>query len=479
MRGENAIVVENITKSFKVYLDKGKTLKDRLVTAGRDNYQKREVLKGISFTVKKGEAVGLIGKNGCGKSTTLKMLTKIIYPDSGNIEIKGKISSLLELGAGFHPDMSGRENIYLNASIFGLTKKEIDRKIDGIIEFSELEEFIENPVRTYSSGMYMRLAFSVAINVDAEVLLIDEILGVGDVSFQKKCFERLQEIKATGTTIVIVSHSLEQIERICDRCIWIYDGLIREEGMPADVNFHYYKEMETQRLLRCKEENDNYVEQAKKAQEDVETVPNEQENSQDEEEKEVEQKTGQEEPQSQEESQTKEEHANAEKNPEECIPEKKQVKQKLPHFLDRMACRVGNRDGEFVDVSLKNPRDGDNMIFYVGDSMEVLTKIKGNKKLPNMNVSVSITREDGVYCYGTNTKYDKYKTINLDEKSREIAFYFDNMQLLPGKYYVNLGLYDDKYNEYDVIWNAKKIYVKDEDPSGEIGVFRMEHHWSY
>lgn len=217
MQMENAIEVNDITKSFKIYSDKGKTLKDRLSVLGRNKYQKRDVLRGISFNVKKGEAVGLIGKNGCGKSTTLKMLTRIMFPDSGTIKIRGKVSSLLELGAGFHPDMSGRENIYLNASIFGLTKKEIETKIDKIIEFSELEDYIENPVRTYSSGMYMRLAFSVAINVDAEILLIDEILGVGDVSFQKKCFEKLQEIKQQGTTIVIVSHSLEQIEQICDR----------------------------------------------------------------------------------------------------------------------------------------------------------------------------------------------------------------------------------------------------------------------
>ena len=165
---------------------------------GRGKQERREVLKGISFQVKRGEAIALIGKNGCGKSTMLKLLTKIIYPDSGEIEVQGKVSSLIELGAGFHPDMSGRENIYLNASIFGLTKKEIDEKIDEIIQFSELEKFIDNPVRTYSSGMYMRLAFSVAINVKAEILLIDEILGVGDVSFQKKCFERLKDIKMRG-----------------------------------------------------------------------------------------------------------------------------------------------------------------------------------------------------------------------------------------------------------------------------------------
>ena len=214
MDKDNAIEVKNITKDFKVYYDKGSELKEKMLFWKRNRYEKRHVLNGISFNVKRGEAIGLVGKNGCGKSTTLKMLTKIIYPDSGTIEMRGRVSSLIELGAGFHPDMSGRENIYTNASIFGLTKKEIDARLDDIIAFSELEDFIDNPVRTYSSGMYMRLAFAVAINVDADILLIDEILAVGDANYQAKCFNKLREIKAEGTTIVIVSHSLGQIEQM-------------------------------------------------------------------------------------------------------------------------------------------------------------------------------------------------------------------------------------------------------------------------
>ena len=222
MQTGNAIEVSHVTKSFKVFLDKGNTIKERALFRSRRRYEYRQVLKGISFRVERGEAVGLIGQNGCGKSTTLKLLTKILYPDSGTIEIRGRVSSLIELGAGFHPDLSGRENIYINAAIFGLSKKEIDTRLDDIIAFSELEEYIDNPVRTYSSGMYMRLAFSVAINVDADVLLIDEILAVGDANFQAKCFQKLKEIKAGGTTIVIVSHSLGQIEQICERSIWIH-----------------------------------------------------------------------------------------------------------------------------------------------------------------------------------------------------------------------------------------------------------------
>jgi ABC-2 type transport system ATP-binding protein len=243
MKEENAIEVRDITKNFKVYMDKGHTLKEKFLFKNSKRYEERQVLKGISFEVKKGEAIGLIGHNGCGKSTTLKLLTRIMYPDSGTIEMRGRVSSLIELGAGFHPDMSGRQNIYTNASIFGLNRKEIDERIENIIEFSELREFIDNPVRTYSSGMYMRLAFAVAINVDADILLIDEILAVGDASFQAKCFNKLMEIKGEGTTIVIVSHSLGQIEQICERSIWIDEGKIRMEGSPKDVHPEYLKYM--------------------------------------------------------------------------------------------------------------------------------------------------------------------------------------------------------------------------------------------
>lgn len=236
---DTAISVSNITKSFKVYYDKGVSLKDKLLFRGRGRYEKHQVLKGVSFDVKKGEAIGLIGQNGCGKSTTLKMLTQIMYPDSGTITMKGRVSALIELGAGFHPDMSGRENIYTNAAIFGLTRKEVDACVDEIIEFSELGEYIDNPVRTYSSGMYMRLAFSVAINVNADILLVDEILAVGDAAFQAKCFNKLREIKAAGTTIVIVSHSLGQIEQLCERSYWIDKGVVRLSGIPREVHAEY------------------------------------------------------------------------------------------------------------------------------------------------------------------------------------------------------------------------------------------------
>ncbi len=239
---EIAIEVTNVSKDFKLFYDKANTLKEKLLFWNRNQNDVLHILKDINLTIKKGETVALIGVNGSGKSTLLKLMTKIIYPNKGSLKTYGKLTSLLELGAGFHPDFSGRENIYFNASIFGLTKKEIDARLEQIIAFSELEEFIDNPVRTYSSGMYLRLAFSVAINVDADILLIDEILAVGDQHFQEKCYKRLEELKQEGKTIVIVTHALNVVKEFCDRAIWIKDGEIKEDGDPKVVVDNYLKE---------------------------------------------------------------------------------------------------------------------------------------------------------------------------------------------------------------------------------------------
>jgi ABC-type polysaccharide/polyol phosphate transport system ATPase subunit len=238
---DSSIIVKDVTKSFKLFYDKPTTLKERLVFWNKKKESERKVLDNINLTIKKGETVALIGVNGSGKSTLLKLMTKIIYPSSGSIKTSGKLTSLLELGAGFHPDFTGRENIYFNASIFGLTRNEINKRIDDIIAFSELGDFIDSPVRTYSSGMYMRLAFSVAINVDAEILLIDEILAVGDMHFQDKCFKKLEELKNSDKTIVIVTHSLESVKKLCSRAVWLNDGKIRLDGNINEVIDEYIK----------------------------------------------------------------------------------------------------------------------------------------------------------------------------------------------------------------------------------------------
>lgn len=382
----NAIEVSSVSKRFKVFLDKSTSLKEKILFKNRRRYEERSVLEDISLSVRKGEAVGIIGENGCGKSTLLKLLSRIMYPDAGSILIDGRVSALIELGAGFHPDMSGRENIYTNAAIFGLTKREIDSRIQDIIDFSELGDHIDNPVRTYSSGMYMRLAFSVAINVDADVLLVDEILAVGDAAFQAKCFNRLREIKAQGTTIVIVSHSLSQIEQICDRSIWICDGRIRAEGAPRDVHPAYLDYM-----------GERLATEAQKGQ-------------------------------------TSE--LSSERLSEKEEPAKKDEN------------RWGNRDAQIIGVRLLDANGEEKTAFRTGDPVEIEVTYQVRKPLKNPACGIGIFRNDGLQCYGTNTVIDHLDNIVLGTAGR-IRCKISENQLLPAEYTLDVAIHTTDGFAYD------------------------------
>lgn len=231
----DAVEVQNVWKKFRIYHDKAYTLKERLIFWNRQKADEFWALKGVNLTIHSGTTVGLIGRNGSGKSTLLKIISRILYPTRGEVKIRGRVSTLLELGAGFHPDFTGRENIFLNASILGFTRKEIKDKLQDIIAFSELEDFIDNPVRNYSSGMYMRLGFSVAVHVDPDILLVDEVLAVGDLAFQEKCINRIKEMKRQGKTIIFVSHSPDQVEDLCDVAVWLDKGEIKMQGRADQV----------------------------------------------------------------------------------------------------------------------------------------------------------------------------------------------------------------------------------------------------
>lgn len=374
---ESAIEVYDVKKSFRLYYDKGHTLKDKTLHRGRSKYTVSEVLKGISFEVGKGEALGLIGHNGCGKSTLLKLLTRIMYPDEGKIVLRGRVSSLLELGAGFHPDMSGRENIYINASIFGLGKKEIDQRIHRIIEFSELEDYIDHPVRTYSSGMYMRLAFSVAINVNADILLIDEILAVGDVNFQAKCFNRLMEIKGAGTTIVLVSHSTDQIERICDRSIWIQDGRIRREGTPMDVHREYLDHMARQR----------------------ERMPD---------------------------------HADRQRGQEASETEQAGIRRPVN-------AEAAEEKIKILSASLTDREGHKKKVFCPGDAVKLELELYAKERIGDYLIEVNLVRADGVFCCGCSTSADHVPCAAWSG-SKKMALSFSGINLLTGKYHFDLHI---------------------------------------
>lgn len=239
-----AIAVENVSKHFRIYSDRPRSLKDLVLRRTGPVYQEFWALKNVNFQIEHGETVALIGRNGSGKSTMLKLLSRIIRPTTGSIKTRGRLAGLLELGAGFQMDFTGRENIYMNAAILGFSEQETRRRIEEIIDFSEIgEEFIDTPVRNYSSGMYMRLAFSVAIMVEPEILLIDEVLSVGDVSFQKKCMDRLWQMKRSGVTIILVTHSDDAAQSICDRAIWIDKGEVRADGCTDEVIAQYLEHM--------------------------------------------------------------------------------------------------------------------------------------------------------------------------------------------------------------------------------------------
>ncbi|PRR70672.1 ABC transporter ATP-binding protein [Neomoorella humiferrea] len=236
---EVAIEVKDVWKKFRLYHDKAYSLKERVLFWGRNKAEDFWALKGINLSVAKGSTVGLIGRNGSGKSTLLKIISRILYPTRGGVKVNGRVSTLLELGAGFHPDFTGRENIFLNASILGLSRKEVKERLNDIISFAELGDFIDNPVRNYSSGMYMRLGFAVAVHVDPEILLIDEVLAVGDLAFQEKCLARIKELQKKGTTIIFVTHSPQQVEELCDLAVWLDKGEIKMQGPAREVIVAY------------------------------------------------------------------------------------------------------------------------------------------------------------------------------------------------------------------------------------------------
>ena len=242
-----AVVVDGVSKRYRLYHERNQSLKASLMRRRRVDFEEFWALRDVSLEVEQGTSYGLIGENGSGKSTLLKCMARILRPDTGTITVAGKVSALLELGAGFHQELSGRENVYLNGSILGLSRKELDRKFDEIVGFAGLERFIDTPVKNYSSGMYVRLGFSVAINVDPDVLLVDEVLAVGDEQFQRRCSEKFADLRAEGKTIVLVSHALDSVRNVCDEVAWLDHGQVKEIGNAGNVVDRYIGDVNTDR----------------------------------------------------------------------------------------------------------------------------------------------------------------------------------------------------------------------------------------
>jgi hypothetical protein len=417
---ESVIKIENVTKKFKLYSDRPLSIKENIVRGMKNTYKEFYALNDVSFEVKKGSTIGLIGKNGSGKSTLLKMINRTMFPDKGKITINGKIASLIELGAGFHPELSGRENIYNNATIFGFSKEEIDKRLPEIIEFSELEEFIDNTLRTYSSGMYARLAFSVAIHVDADILLVDEILGVGDINFQSKCANKIYEMKRNGTTIILVTHDMSTIDRLCDYAVWLDHGKKIAEGSPKEIQNAYLKYMAEEQEERQKLEE------------------------------------------------TKEKMKEEEKDTE---VEKEDVRKKITHLGEHF----GNGNVIFTSCKLLDEKGVDRRSFNTGQKIKLQTEYlcQVDPKNLQVNIGFEISNTQGIYIYGTNTSREGYKKIKLQKKGI-IEVELEDLKLLPGDYNIGIAIADleekASYDHYRSIAQFK-IYSNIHD----VGLVRLGH----
>ena len=417
---ESVIKIENVTKKFRLYSDRPLSIKENIVRGMKNTYKEFYALNDVSFEVKKGSTIGLIGKNGSGKSTLLKMINRTMFPDKGKITINGKIASLIELGAGFHPELSGRENIYNNATIFGFSKEEIDKRLPEIIEFSELEEFIDNTLRTYSSGMYARLAFSVAIHVDADILLVDEILGVGDINFQSKCANKIYEMKRNGTTIILVTHDMSTIDRLCDYAVWLDHGKKIAEGSPKEIQNAYLKYMAEEQEERQKlEETKEKIEEEEK----------------------------------------------------DTKVEKEDVRKKITHLGEHF----GNGNVIFTSCKLLDEKGVDRRSFNTGQNVKLQAEYlcQVDPKDLQVNIGFEISNTQGIYIYGTNTSREGYKKIKLQKKGI-IESELENLKLLPGDYNIGIAIADleekASYDHYRSIAQFK-IYSNIHD----VGLVRLGH----
>ncbi|AFM43261.1 ABC-type polysaccharide/polyol phosphate transport system, ATPase component [Desulfosporosinus acidiphilus SJ4] len=428
---EYVIEAQDIWKRFRLFHDRAPTLKERVLFSHRRKYDDLWVLKGVDLKVERGKTIGLIGQNGSGKSTLLKLMTRILYPDRGGIQIRGKVSSLLELGAGFHPDFSGIENIYMNAAIFGLTKKDIDRKLDEIISFSELEEFIDSPVRTYSSGMYMRLAFSIAINVEPDVLLVDEILAVGDESFQKKCLNKMKSFKSLGVTTVIVSHSMSQLEMLCDELVWLHEGKIVRKGIASEVIDDYRVTMFGKENLRLEAEN------RQKAERSPEMIIGD--------------------------------GVVSENNPEF------ENESTFPQSIDEKR-RWGNGAVNINEVVMLDNSGQSRFTFESGQPCTIQMLCKINKSISNLVFGIAIYRNDDIWCYGSNTFIDRYP-VDVEKLGDEVVVRanIEKLNLVEGEYYLNVASSDGLGTQYDY-W-ARSVIFNMYSHIKDVGVCRLDHQW--
>jgi ABC-type polysaccharide/polyol phosphate transport system ATPase subunit len=418
----NSIEVRGVRKTYQRYSRRRQfaTLKSALLS-GRVLSDLRpdetfDALKGISFDVAAGKTFGIIGRNGSGKSTMLKLITGIGRPTEGAVSVKGRVSALIELGAGFHPEISGRENVYINGMMLGLTKREVGARFDDIVAFAELEDFIDAPVKTYSSGMYMRLGFAVAIHVDPDVLLVDEVLAVGDEAFTHKCLDKLSEFRRRGRTVLLVTHSLDLVTRFCDEALWLDGGLARLQGDPKRVVDAY--------LL------------------DVAGVENQ-----------------------------------AGERTIEAGPSTSSGRPEEPADMTRaIEGRWGSREVEISAVEFRGRNGQPAHVFQSGDPLEIRLHVRARRPVSDLVFGVGIFNADGVCCYGTNTAIEG-ATSGAMSGEGQVSFTVDRLDLVEGSYLVDVAAHRRDGAPYDYHRLLHTLRVV--SPLKEIGIFRPPHRWTF
>ncbi|MFF2091707.1 ABC transporter ATP-binding protein [Paenibacillus sp. NPDC058174] len=426
---ENAISIINVSKTFRIYNKPLNRLK-QFFSKEKKYYQDFTALNELSFEINKGETVGIIGRNGSGKSTLLQMIAGTLNPSTGSIKVNGRISALLELGSGFNPEFTGRENVYLNAAILGIGREEIESKMDEILAFADIGDFIDQPVKTYSSGMYVRLAFAVSINVNPEILIVDEALAVGDGRFQLKCFEKIKALKESGKTILVVSHDLQTIRQICDRAILIDRGQLIEIGKPNDVVNHY-----TKILFSKMPANNDQIAAA------IENDPVE----------------------------TQESTAS---NDENAVSSSEFKGANSVDIEATKEYRYGSSEGtiEHIYVNDVANSEADSHTVTSLDNLKVRFVARAFKIIEKPIYAMTIKSIKGLDVYGTNTYFQNYPFKMLSNNDEVAVEFQQELRLIPGDYYISLGFVELVNGEiipldrrYDVI--ELKVLANENDRS--------------
>ena len=443
-----AIAVRDVHKVYRRYGPRKQfaTLKSALLSGSvlRDLRPDAvfEALKGVSFDVPAGKTFGVVGRNGSGKSTMLKLIAGIGKPTSGSVRVEGRVSALIELGAGFHPEISGRENVYINGMMLGLSRREIGRRFDDIVRFAELEEFIDAPVKTYSSGMYMRLGFAVAINVDPDVLLVDEVLAVGDEGFTHKCLDKFADFRRRGRTVLLVTHSLDLVTRFCDEALWLDGGVVKAQGDPKRVIDAYLMDVagaENRQLA----ESDAAV--AKGGSEDppLRTVV------------EADLQVG---PRS--------------ANPESPIPNPDQPRD----MFQAAEGRWGSREVEITAVDLVGAGGEPSHVFQSGERVEIRLRVRADHAVSDFAFGIGLFSAEGVCCYGTNTRIEGATAGELFGEG-EVRFVIEALDLVDGTYKLDVAVHRQDGVPYDYHRLLYTFRVKSR--LKEAGIFRPPHRWSF